>query len=37
MKVVSSWIKNSLRRTMLSDHDVVQALERAGLEVEHVS
>ncbi len=37
MKVVSSWIKNSLRRTMLSDHDVVQALERAGLEVEQVS
>ncbi len=37
MKVASSWIKEWLRRTMLSDMDVIQALERAGIEVEQVT
>jgi phenylalanyl-tRNA synthetase beta subunit len=36
MKVSSAWIKNALRRTMLTDSEVVQALERAGIEVEQV-
>jgi phenylalanyl-tRNA synthetase beta chain len=36
MKVTSSWIKDLLGRTMLHDQQVVEALERAGLEVEQV-
>jgi phenylalanyl-tRNA synthetase beta chain len=36
MKISAGWIKERLRRTMLSDTDVVQALERAGIEVEQV-
>ncbi|HVQ43515.1 MAG TPA: phenylalanine--tRNA ligase subunit beta [Candidatus Saccharimonadia bacterium] len=34
MKVTSTWIKECLRRTMLSDRQVVEALERAGMEIE---
>lgn len=34
MKVSSAWIKNWLRRTMLSDEQVVAALERSGMEIE---
>src|ERR1700712_4427215 len=37
MKVSSAWIKEHLRRTMLTDQEIVQALERAGIEVEHVN
>lgn len=36
MKVVSSWVKYWLCRTMLDDTKVVEALERAGIEVEQV-
>ncbi len=36
MKITSGWIKECLRRTMLTDDEVVQALERAGIEVEQV-
>ncbi len=36
MKVTSGWIKEWLRRTMLSDSELVEALERAGIEVEQV-
>ena len=36
MKVSSGWIKKWLRRTMLSDTQIVHALERAGIEVEQV-
>src|SRR5215203_4268833 len=37
MKVSSAWLRKWLRRTMLNDHDMVQALEVAGVEVEHIS
>ena len=36
MKITSGWIKEWLRRTMLKDQEVVQALERAGIEIEQV-
>jgi len=36
MKISTGWIKEWLRRTMLSDQEIVQALERAGIEVEQV-
>ncbi len=36
MKITSGWIKEWLRRTMLSDQEIVQALERAGIEIEQV-
>lgn len=36
MKLASSWIKECLRRTMLSDTEVAQAMEQAGIEVEQV-
>jgi phenylalanyl-tRNA synthetase beta chain len=36
MKVVSSWLKECLRRTMLNDSELVLALEQAGIEVEQV-
>jgi phenylalanyl-tRNA synthetase beta chain len=36
MKVVSSWVKEWLGRTMLSDRQLVDAMERAGIEVEQV-
>ena len=36
MKVSSNWIKKWLRRTMLTDASIIQALERAGIEVEQV-
>lgn len=36
MKITSGWIKEWLRRTMLTDREVVEALERAGIEVEQV-
>ncbi len=37
MKVVSSWVKESLCRTMLNDTEIAQALERSGMEVEQIS
>ncbi len=36
MKVSSAWVKTWLRRTMLSDEEIVAALARAGMEIEHV-
>ena len=36
MKITSGWIKEWLRRTMLTDQEIVQALERAGIEIEQV-
>ncbi|HEY2003593.1 MAG TPA: phenylalanine--tRNA ligase subunit beta [Candidatus Saccharimonadia bacterium] len=36
MKVSSSWIKKWLGRTMLNDHEIAEALERAGMEVEQI-
>src|SRR5476649_2583433 len=36
MKITSCLIKEWLRRTMLKDQEVVQALERAGIEIEQV-
>jgi phenylalanyl-tRNA synthetase beta chain len=36
MKLTSSWIRSWLRRTMLSDTQIVDALERSGMEVEQV-
>jgi phenylalanyl-tRNA synthetase beta chain len=37
MKVSTTWIKSMLRRTMLKDSDVVEALDRAGIEIEQVT
>ena len=34
MKISSAWIQEWLCRTMLSDQEIVQALERAGIEIE---
>jgi phenylalanyl-tRNA synthetase beta subunit len=36
MKVTTSWIQSYLRRT-ISDHEIVESLERAGFEVEQFS
>src|SRR6185503_19740802 len=36
MKISAGWIKEHLRRTMLTDQEAVQALERAGIEIEQV-
>jgi phenylalanyl-tRNA synthetase beta chain len=36
MKLSSSWLKNMLRRTMLNDQQIVEALERAGMEVDQI-
>ena len=36
MKVSSDWLRSWLRRTMLSDAELVTALERAGIEVEQL-
>jgi phenylalanyl-tRNA synthetase beta chain len=36
MRVTSTWIKQWLRRTMLTDDQIVKALDRAGLEIEQV-
>ncbi len=34
MRVTTGWIREWLRRTMLNDSEIVQALERAGIEIE---